>query len=243
MTPAVLYLRISKDSDSSGSIENQRTSLQQYATRAGWTIVDEFVDLDRSGADESREGLWAAVAAVPRGGVLAVASLDRLARDNMILAVVRHKLKSRSATIVSLREPMPSNDALAEMITTILGAVAAYERALIAARTKSAHRRRIEAGLAVTRSDRPPYGWVTDDDGRLRRSENEQETISAMLELKRKGLSLRKICRALDARRLRPRCGRTWQPSTVRAILSRSDRKVTKDEIRDDVRCADEEVS
>jgi hypothetical protein len=67
----------------------------------------------------------------------------------------------------------------------------------------------------------PPYGWYVAPDGvRLQPSTIEQQLVVEAINLRARGLSLRRIGKLLAAKGLRPRCGRQWHPKTVNDLLA-----------------------
>jgi site-specific DNA recombinase len=80
---AIVYARFSPRPDAAESESNaaQLDLCRAYAKQMGWTVTDEHQDTALSGDDEDRPGLWAALDALPRKGVLLAYKLDRLARS------------------------------------------------------------------------------------------------------------------------------------------------------------------
>ena len=87
---------------------------------------------------------------------------------------------------------------------TLLDGAAAYERALIRARTKAALAAKRARG---ERAGEVPYGFTADDAGRLSPNAAEQEVLSVVRDLRAAGLSLRAIVIELGARGLVSRAG------------------------------------
>lgn len=84
-TQAGLYLRISEDRTGEGlAVERQRDDCRQLVRLRGWTITEEFVDNDISGAGRKRRPAFEALLkAVAEGTVTVIVAwaLDRLGRN------------------------------------------------------------------------------------------------------------------------------------------------------------------
>ena len=106
-----------------------------------------------SGARDERPGLKGCLGDLRAGDVLVVWKLDRLGRSLPNLLAVITDLKERGVAFRSLTEQMDTTTPHGELLFSIFGALAQYERALT--------RERIMAGLAAAkwrgrRGGRPP---------------------------------------------------------------------------------------
>lgn len=123
------------------STEDQNLDLQLRAlTAAGCERIFE----DRiSGATTRRPGLDEVLARCGAGDVLVVWKLDRLGRSLPHLIDVIQDLGARDCGFQSLSENIDTTTAGGRLVFHLMGALAEFERALIAERTK--------AGLAAAR--------------------------------------------------------------------------------------------
>ena len=120
------YARVSTaDQDVAG----QRMRL----TQAG--AIKVFTDV-RSGRTMDRPGVDALLAYARNGDTLAVVRLDRLGRSLGELLTTVAMLKERGIGLVSLEEKIDTTSAAGELIFHVFGAIAHFERRLIAERTK-----------------------------------------------------------------------------------------------------------
>ena len=129
----------------------------------------------------------------------------------------------------------PEPQALAEPSETLAGLcrrVAALEAlpervaALEALEARRARKRPVSDGRLRTRPDKTPYGWRPHphDPGRLVEDPREEGTIFCLIELAQAPVSLRELCRRLDATGRRRRNGKKWADNghgLVRSILRR----------------------
>ncbi len=172
------YLRVSS------ADERQSVDLQRDALLAAG-VDERHFHLDKaSGARDDRPGLRACLAYLEAGDVLVVWKLDRLGRSLPHLLAIVADLKARGIAFRSLTERMDTTTPQGELLFSIFGALAQYERALT--------RERVMAGLAAARrrgrrGGRPPA---------LDREKIEQ--ITAALEA---GASKASVCRGFKVPR------------------------------------------
>ena len=137
-------------------------------TQAGAAKV--FTDV-RSGRTMDRPGLQELLAYARTSDTLAVVRLDRLGRSLGELLATVAMLKGRGIALLSLEEKIDTSSAAGELIFHVFGAIAHFERRLIAERTKDG----IDAARA--RGKRPG------------RQPLDQDRVAAALKLVAAGLS------------------------------------------------------
>lgn len=101
--------------------------------RAG--AIRVFTDV-RSGKSMDRPGLEALLAYARKGDTLAVVRLDRLGRSLAELLATVAMLKERGIALLSLEEKIDTSSAAGELVFHVFGAIAHFERRLIAERTR-----------------------------------------------------------------------------------------------------------
>jgi DNA invertase Pin-like site-specific DNA recombinase len=94
-----------------------------------------FTDV-RSGKSMDRPGLTELLAYARKGDTLAVVRLDRLGRSLAELLSCVTLLKERGIALLSLEEKIDTGSAADELVFHVFGAIAHFERWLIAERTK-----------------------------------------------------------------------------------------------------------
>ena len=102
-------------------------------TQAG--AIKVFTDV-RSGRSMDRAGLTALLDYAREGDILAVVRLDRLGRSLAELLATVAMLKARGIALLSLEEKIDTTSAAGELVFHVFGAIAHFERRLIAERTK-----------------------------------------------------------------------------------------------------------
>jgi DNA invertase Pin-like site-specific DNA recombinase len=218
---AVAYIRVSTDDQKLGP-EAQRASIEAWARSTGTTVAGWHVDQGVSGATaiEERPALVAALAALRTSGagVLVVAKRDRVARDVVIAAMVERAAASSGARLVSAAGEGNGEGAADAFLRTVIDGAAAYERALIRARTSAAlsiiRARGHKTGGSV------PFGYCLADDGRtLVAVESEQAVIARARALSTSGQSLRSVAATLAAEGHTSRTGKAFAAQQVARML------------------------
>ncbi len=120
------YARVSTGEQ---DLEGQRRRLQD----AGALRIFEDVS---SGRKFERPGLTALLEYARQGDVLCVVRLDRLGRSLRELLETVETLKASGVALQSLEERLDTSSAAGELVFHVFGAIAHFERRLIAERTK-----------------------------------------------------------------------------------------------------------
>ena len=141
------YMRVSSDGD------RQTTALQRDALLVAGVDDRHLYEDKASGARSDRPGLARALAFARTGDCLVVWKLDRLGRSLPHLLSIITGLRERGVAFRSLTEQMNTTTPHGELLFSIFGALAQYERALT--------QERVRAGLAAAkrrgrRGGRPP---------------------------------------------------------------------------------------
>jgi len=223
-TNAIGYLRVSTDSqaDSGAGQAAQRQAIETFATTNGMTITGWFEDAGVSGAAaiEDRPGLVAALAGLRRGDVLLVAKRDRLARDTFAAMTIERTVAKRKASVLSADGIGNGDGAADAFLRSILDATAAFERSLIAGRTKAAMAAKRRNGERVGQI---PFGWSLGDDGHLVEVAAEQKVLTKIVACRSAGMSLREIASILTEAKVPTQSGRSaWSHNTIASILTRA---------------------
>jgi len=216
---AVAYLRVSTEEQHLGP-EAQRMTITRWAELAKVTVLSWRTDAGVSGAADvaDRPSLGAALddLVAHKAGVLVVARRDRLARDVVIAATIERTAARCGAKVLSA-DGVGNGDAPADQfMRTILDGAAAYERALIRARTRAALKARRAQNK---RAGAVPWGYDADAEGTLRDNAVERGVVERVVALRAGGSSLRGIVKALADDGARSRVGASLQLTQVARIL------------------------
>jgi site-specific DNA recombinase len=232
MASLVGYARVSTESQAERqTIEQQVESLTRYAHEHGWDLDrgDIYRDEGFSGARLDRPGLDRLRDAVSSGEVdtILVASPDRLARRYAYQVWLLEEFERAGCRVVFLEHPL-SDDPQDALLVQIRGAVAEYERTVIADRMRRGRLAALAAGRMLPWSA-PPFGYRADPlrpraPEALQVDEGEAWVVRRVFEsYVEEGLSLYAIARHLTEEGVPTAKGRAvWSPSTVHKILTNS---------------------
>lgn len=221
-TIAIAYIRVSTDEQTLGP-EAQRAAIETWAARQGVQVTAWHVDRGVSGGSDiaDRPALVAALGELRAAGagVLVVAKRDRLARDVYVAGAIE-RAAEQSGARVACADGTANGDTPADaFMRSILDAAAAYERALIRARTKAA------LGAKKARGERAgtvAYGYRLAADGvKVEQDQAEQGILSAVRELRAAGMTQVAIVSALTARGLVSRSGGAFNQTQVSRMLAK----------------------
>jgi DNA invertase Pin-like site-specific DNA recombinase len=220
MKPMVSYIRVSTSGQgrSGLGIEAQRAGLTRFAEAEGFEIVAEFVEVETGkGADalDRRPQLSAALAkARALKCPVAVAKLDRLSRDvHFISGLMAHRVPFVVAELGPEVDPF---------VLHLYAALAEKERALIAARTKSAL---AAAKARGTRLGNPEIAKARTQAVEAIKAEADRAALNVLpiiADIRRAGAkTLRQIADALNSRGVPTPRGGQWYAMSVRNVLAR----------------------
>jgi site-specific DNA recombinase len=160
-----LYVRVSTARQSQAqTIEQQLTRLRQHVRQQGLCVDEHHVYRDDgySGACLSRPGLdrlrdQATLAQLDR---VLITAPDRLARNYVHQVLLIEELERHGCQVEFLDRPM-SQDPHDQLLLQIRGAVAEYERTLIAERMRRGRLMKLQAGQLLPWT-KPPFGYLMD---------------------------------------------------------------------------------
>src|SRR6266496_2067447 len=160
-----VYARVSTPRQAQAqSIEQQLDRLRTAVAEHGWTLAEQHVYRDDgySGASLGRPGLdrLRDHAALADLDVVVVTAPDRLARNYVHQVLLLDELGRHGCQVEFLDHPM-SADPHDQLLLQIRGAVAEYERTLIAERMRRGRQARLRAGTLLPWT-RPPFGYRLD---------------------------------------------------------------------------------
>lgn len=202
----VLYTRVSTEEQAASGLglEAQRAQLELAAQYQSWQVIEFVVDEGQSGKDLVRPGLRHALELLRDGKAdgIAVAKLDRLSRSVVDFGLLLEWLETVGVSLVALDLNVDTSTPSGRMLTSVLMAVAEWERHTIAQRTKD--------GLAALRAKGKPTGRPAVAD--------RPELFSRIALMRARGMTLQAIADQLNAEHVPTiRGGTTWRPSSVEA--------------------------
>jgi site-specific DNA recombinase len=226
---AAVYARVSTTRQAQAQgIEQQLDRLRAAVAERGWELDDQHVYRDDgySGARLGRPGLdrLRDHAALAELDVVLVAAPDRLARNYVHQVLLIDELAGRGCQVEFLDRPM-SSDPHDQLLLQIRGAVAEYERTLIAERMRRGRQARLRAGTLLPWTT-APFGYRLDPE-RPRRADavrvdpGEAALVAQLFDwyLEPQATIYRLARRLTDLGVPAPRGGPRWNTASVRGIL------------------------
>lgn len=141
--PFVAYARTST-AEQKGSIKTQIDRFRELG------VDDDLIFVEQRSAKSAadRPQLQELLRTLRRGDTLVVTKIDRLARSTTDLFAILGKVKAKGARFKALDQPeIDTTTAHGELVLSILGAVAAFERSLIEERRLEGIRKAMERGV------------------------------------------------------------------------------------------------
>ncbi|MFD6818836.1 recombinase family protein [Streptomyces sp. NPDC060085] len=229
----IIYVRLSRDSDSSTSVASQIAACKAYADQRGWHVLFIAEDVDVSGASklEDREGMGKVLDALHSADFVLAAKLDRYARSVLEFALLSEMTANSGATLVTADGTLGPETS--KLMVNILAAFAQHERDTIQVRISDSKRHLRSVGRWL--GGAAPYGYrlIKRDGGTYL----DLDPVSAAVlrecadKLLHKGASLTGIMQDLNRRGIpspadhaRKRDGRAtrgtkWSTTTLRDVL------------------------
>lgn len=199
------------------SLDAQKEKILAWAQANDYELLELFVDAGLSGSRaDNRLGLQRAVnASCRRKAALVVYSLSRLARSTRDALMLAERLNKAGADLVSLTESIDTTSASGKMVYRMLSVLNEFQRDLIAQHTAEALAFKAKNRQRFSRF--APFGYCFSHEGDLVKNEREQETIREVYELRRRGLSIRKISAELVSRCV---FNRNEKPLSAKAVFT-----------------------
>jgi len=145
-----LYARISKE-NMGQDIERQIYDVREYCSRAGYTIVEEYLDEGFARTTRNRPALDRLIKDARQRKFRLVVSdeLSRFAGNPALLMTLLEELKLWNVHLVSVKEGIDTSNVMGELVATLLSAISKMEIYNISHRVKSgiANSRRKNGGV------------------------------------------------------------------------------------------------
>jgi DNA invertase Pin-like site-specific DNA recombinase len=214
------YVRVStqRQGTSGLGLAAQQSAIVEFCRVNGLELQKEYCEVE-SGRHNARPVLQQAIVhAKATRSLLLIAKLDRLARDVHFISGLMKEVDFRAADY-------PDDD---PFILHIRAAVAEDEARRISQRTSAALQAAKRRGVKLGASN-PNCRNLTPDAARkgaernaLLAEKDNVETTAIVTGLRSAGLTLLEIAKALDARGIFTRTGRTWNPMQISRLLNRA---------------------
>ena len=225
---AAIYARVSTErQERQQTIDSQVDALRSWASANAHDLAEDRVYTDEgyTGSRLDRPGLDGLRDAALRGDfdVVAVLSPDRLARKYAYQVLLLEEFRKAGCEVVFLHRAL-TDDPQDQLLLQIQGAVAEYERAVLAERFRRG--KLLKARRGIWLGGKAPYGYryVPKRDGvpgYLVVDEDEAAVVRLLFSwLVDERMTTRQIVKRLNAGPWQPRSGRhPWSTSVVHRIL------------------------
>lgn len=219
----VAYYRVSteRQGQSGLGLEAQRAKVAALAAERRAVVVAEFVEVE-SGRKADRPELAAALAeARRRGAAVAVAKLDRLARDaELVLRLSREAAANGMAGFLFCDLPdVDATTSAGRLILSVMASVAEFESRRISERTREA--------LAAAKARGVKLGGLrsgtlkTNDAARAKAAAEAENLRPLLVALQSQGATLRQMGEALAGAGRTTRNGQPLSPTQIKRLLQR----------------------
>ena len=220
MKKYIAYYRVSrKEQGISGlGLSAQRTSVTAYAKAQDAIIIEEYTEVETGTNKRERIEIHNAIArAKQMGAILAIAKLDRLARQVSFVS----SLMDSGIEFVAVDMPTANNFSI-----HIFSALAEQEAKLISSRTKLALAELKSSGVALGTPKNLDSAARAKGVQRIRENatnnDRNRQAQSVILSCKEKGMSYRQIAEYLNQLNFKTRYGNEFMAPTVHQLYTRT---------------------
>lgn len=162
-----LYARVSttRQAEKDLSIPDQINQMQEYCTRHGHTVVDEFLEMGASATDDNRPQFQLMTSRIISGDLkvdaILVLTTSRFFRDAVAAGVWKQKLKKKGVRVIAITQEVgdPSLPT-SELLETIFAAIDQHESRMIGFHTLRGMKENVRKGYF--NGSRPPFGYSVD---------------------------------------------------------------------------------
>ena len=222
------YIRVSTSTqvDDGSGLDIQEGAIRTWARESGFSLETIYRDEGISGADDLREGLAEALAAVKYNDAVGVVvhSLDRLARSLTVQEAALQQIWSAGGRVFTVEtgEVLADDpdDPVRTFVRQVLGAVSQLEAGMIRRRLRRVRLHKASEGGYSHGA--PRYG-LRAEEGNLVEDEREQGVVKLITQLRHDGFSYREIAAHLNSKGVPSKRGNIWHPQTVSRVAGRAD--------------------
>ena len=223
MKTTIIYIRVStsQQAENGLSLENQLNRLREYCKYHGFQNIIEISDEGISGKSTNRPGFQKMIELAKKHQIdnVIVYSLSRFARNTIDTIKTMNLFNKCDVSFHSITESLDTSTAIGRFFISTLASLSQLEREQIGERTKSVLQMKKEKGERIGQIS---FGYKLVEDGKVIICEDEQETLSIMKSLKRKGYTFQRVAEELSRlKRNSKKNGSSWTVNQVRRLFNR----------------------
>jgi site-specific DNA recombinase len=217
MSQAVVYARYSSDNQRAESAHAQLRLARAYCEKQGYTVVDEFVDEEKTGKNDKRSDFQRMIAFVKNGGcdVVVVHKVDRWARNRYDAAFYRNIVKRSGARLEYVDQRIDGSPE-SVILESVLDGMAEYYSLNLAAEVLKGQRENALKGWH--NGGQPPLGYRVEDH-RLVIVESEAAAVRLIFAMRADGKGYGDITAELDRLGYRTRKGGAFAKNSLHDLL------------------------
>jgi DNA invertase Pin-like site-specific DNA recombinase len=192
-------------------LDVKKREIVERAATLGLELTAVYADVRRE-MESGRKGLRAMLSDVERHAVSAVVveSFESFADPHVKMIEAFKSLKDGQARVYVLNENKVVGADQIDLLMRALAMAREYDQKLNAVRIKRGLQHASLSGKAIGRKPFESEG-------------TNSEIFNNVLEMRKRGLSLRDICKALNSARVETSGHKTWHPTTVKRMLERAE--------------------
>ena len=223
-----IYVRVSTEEQAQEgySIRGQTEKLKQYALLKDWEIYNVYSDEGISGKNiVDRPAINRLIDDIRVGKVnnVLVFKVDRLTRSIKNLMELVEIFDEYNCAFSSLNESIDTDTPSGRMFLKIIGIFAEFERENLVSRLKLGFERKVKEGYTLA-THWFSYGYVRRKGEKIQEIQPEEAIIvkdifSMYVD---ENISMAKIAKTLNQRKIETKMGASWATSTVKKILTNS---------------------
>ena len=221
-----IYVRVSTEEQAQEgfSVRGQTEKLKSYALLKDWDIFDIYSDEGISGKNiVDRPAISRLIDDIEAGKVnnVLVFKVDRLTRSTRNLLELVELFEEYNCAFNSLTESIDTDTPSGRMFLKIIGIFAEFERENLVSRLKLGFERKAKEGYSLANNN-ISYGYDKAKGQKVQtinphESKIIKEIFSMFLD---ENISMTQIAKTLNARRIPTKNKTTWQPATIKQILT-----------------------
>ncbi len=218
------YARYSSENQNETSIEGQLFFMENLAKLNDYELYDTYIDRAYSGTTENRPDFQRLLSDMRdrKFDVLMVHKLDRIARDDFVMAKVKEIANASDIKIVSVVERCDDTPE-GKLMMNIISGFASFYSLNLSRETKKGFRGMLEemkvTGKAKFMGGKIPFGYDLNNNNEFVINEREATTVNYIYDLFINGNGYQNICRILDKKGLYNKKGEPFKVDNVRLIL------------------------